>query len=91
MLFFLLSIVYSLEGAFDYQIWRLDTAFERNFGPEGGGGGEWDGNLNERIFKSSNAREIAQEGDVETSNKSTHTTFKNSPKVKNVICLFAYN
>ena len=66
---------------------RLNVILARG----GGGGGEWDGNLKERIFKSSNAREIAQEGDVETSNKSTHTTFKNSPKVKNVICLFAYN
>lgn len=33
MPFFLLSIICSLEGAFDYQIRRLDTAFERNFGP----------------------------------------------------------
>ena len=33
MPFFLLSIICSLEGAFDYQIWCLDTAFKRNFGP----------------------------------------------------------
>ena len=56
MTFFLLSIICSLEGAFDYQIRHLNAILARG------------GNLKERIFKSSNAREIAQEGDVEASN-----------------------
>ena len=48
------------KRSIDHQIWRLDTAFERNFGPGG--------NFKERIFKSLNARDIALEGNVETLN-----------------------
>ena len=53
-------MIFSLKGAFDHQIWRLDMAFERNFGPGR--------NFKERIFKSLNARDIALEGNVETLN-----------------------